>query len=84
VLPEGARFLDSVLVRDYDDVFVIVNRWRAFESSDIERNNVRIWYDTTPVPDYVADSEEELERKPGLAPDVCYLFDYSSDADWLM
>ncbi len=61
-----------------------MSQWGAFEDSDVERNNICIWRDTTPVPDYVANSELELERKPGLAPDVCYLFDYSSDVDWSM
>jgi len=56
-----------------------VNRWGSFEHSDIERNDIDVWDGTTP--NYVRKSERELERKPGLAPDVCYFLDYSFDAD---
>ena len=33
------------------------------------------------TPDFVKKFERELHSKPGLAPDVCYFFDYSFDAD---
>ncbi|KAH9983544.1 hypothetical protein BJV74DRAFT_849924, partial [Russula compacta] len=85
-LPAGAQtgaivasssdtFINSDLVKGYEDFFITVERWGAFGSSDIGLNNIRKCH--TPVPGYVTKLEQELQRKPGLAPDVCYFLDYS-------
>jgi hypothetical protein len=68
-LPEGDGFLDSGLVREYEDIFINVVESGAFESSDIEWNGIRI--SKTLVPGFVVKFEQELNSKPGLAPDVC-------------
>jgi hypothetical protein len=83
-LPEGDKFLYSTLVKEYEDIFIKVKQWGAFESSDIERNGIHIFHDKTLVPDFVAKFEQELDSKPGLAPDVCCSFDYSFDSDGSM
>lgn len=76
-LHEGNGFLDSALVREYEDIFIKVKEWRNFESSDIERNGIHICGDGgTPVPEFVAKLERELHSKVGLEPDVCCFFDY--------
>ena len=82
-LPEGDKPVDSGLVREYEDIFIKVKQWGTFESSDIERNGLRIYVDGT-VPDFVAEFERELHRKAGLAPEVCCFLDYSFDADGSM
>jgi hypothetical protein len=61
-----------------------VKEWGAFESSDIERNGIHRCDGGTPVPDFVTKFEQELDSKPGLAPDVRCSLDYSSDADGSM
>jgi hypothetical protein len=78
-LPEGDEVPDSGLVREYEDIFIKVVESGAFESSDIERNGIRI--SKTLVPSFVVKFEQELDSKPGLAPDVCCFLDYSLDAD---
>jgi len=80
-LPEGDQVLNSALVKDYEDIFISVNRFGTFESSDFDLSRISEYDDETPVPDYVAESERELRRKPGLATDVCYFLDYSFHAD---
>jgi hypothetical protein len=80
-LPEGDKLLDSAHVKEYEDIFIKVNGLGAFESSDIERNGIHVSYNRTLVPDFVAKFEQELDSKPGLAPDVCCFLDYSFDAD---
>ena len=76
--PEDDRPVDLYFVREYEETFIKVNSWGGFESSDVERNSIRMCSDRTPVPDFVAEFEQELVRKPRLALDVCYFLDYSS------
>ncbi len=71
-LPEGDEFVDSALVREYEDIFIKVKEWGAFESSDIERNNLRMYVDGT-VSDFVAKFERELQSKTGSGT-LCVLF----------
>jgi hypothetical protein len=68
------------LVRNYEDIFIKVKEWGAFEGSDIEGNGLREYGGGT-VPDFVADFERELDGKPRLASDVCCFLDYSFDTD---
>jgi hypothetical protein len=80
--PEGDKAVDSGLVRDYGNILIKVKEWGVFEDSDIERNGIRMCSNNrTPVPDFVAKFERNLDSKPGLAPDVCCFLDYSFDAD---
>jgi len=92
-LPEGAgsptlvsagddKPLDSGLVREYEDIFIKVKQWGAFESSDIERNGLRIYVDGT-VPDFVAEFERELHRKAGLTPYARSVFEDVRNAQLL-
>jgi hypothetical protein len=68
---EDDLVLDSNLLEEYNDFFIEVTKWGAFESSDIELSNV---WEATSVPDFVAEFEGKLDNKPGLAPDVrCFL-----------
>jgi hypothetical protein len=67
---EGDRPVDSDLVREYADIFVRVEGWGGFESSDVEGNDLGRYVNGT-VPDFVAEFERKLDGKPGLAPDVC-------------
>jgi hypothetical protein len=82
-LPEGDKPVDSGLVRDYEDIFIKVKNWGAFEGSDIERNGLHKYRDGT-VPDFVTEFERELDGKPCLASDVCCFLDCSFDADGSM
>jgi hypothetical protein len=75
--PEG---VGASLVKEYKDILIKVGEWGAFEASDIKRNDLDIFFHGT-VPDFVAKFERELDRKPGLAPDVCCLLDHTFDAD---
>jgi len=80
---EGDGFvqrLDSALVSEYEDIFIKVKEWGAFEMSDIERNGLRQFVGGT-VPDFVAKFERELHSKAGLAPEVRRFLDHSFDAD---
>jgi hypothetical protein len=56
-----------------------VKAWGTFESSDIENNGLQM--PCNEVPEFVAEFEQKLDRKPGLAPDVCCFLDHSFDAD---
>jgi hypothetical protein len=82
-LLEGGKPPDSDFVREYEDFFIKVKQWGAFEGSDIEGNGLRSNVHGT-VPDFVVEFERELDDKPGLDPDVCRFLDYSSDADGSM
>ena len=55
VLPEGD--VDSVLVREYNNLFIKVNEWGTFEDSDIEWNGLREYVHDGTVPDFVAEAE---------------------------
>lgn len=69
-------------VKAYEDTFINVKEWGVFESSDIERNGIRMSRrNKATVPGFVAEFERELDSKPGLALDVCRFFDYPFDAD---
>ena len=69
-------------VKAYEDTFIKVKEWGLFESSDIERNGIRMSRrNRTPVPGFVARFERELDSKPGLALDVCCFLDFPFDAD---
>ncbi|KAH9952916.1 hypothetical protein BC827DRAFT_1251576 [Russula dissimulans] len=68
----GSRTLevrDSDLVANYADTFIKVERWGAFHESDIGENKI-YKYHTEKVPDFVAELEQELDRKPGVSPDT--------------
>ena len=85
-LPEDGRPLDLDFVKAYEDTSTEVKEWGLFESSDIERNGIRMSRrNRTPVPGFVAKFERELDSKPGLAAslalDVCCFLDYPFDAD---
>ena len=80
-LPEGDEYLDSALIKYYEDIFISVGQFGAFESSDLDLSYISRYHDATPVPDFVAESERDLQRKSGLATDVCYFLDYSFHAD---
>ena len=80
-LPEGDD-VDLGVLREYEDIFIKVKRWGAFEGSDIKGNGLRKYVGT--VPDFVAEFERKSDGKPGLAPDVCCFLDHSSDADGSM
>ena len=66
--------LDSDLVREYRDTFVIVKKWDSFDSSYIDLNNI---WEVNWAPDFVAEFERMLDSKPGLAPDVRPFLDSS-------
>jgi hypothetical protein len=57
-------------------MFISVKNWRGFESSDLGRNGLGIYVDE-PAPDFVAESEQILDREPGLDPKVCCFLDHS-------
>jgi hypothetical protein len=81
-LPEDDRLDGLGFVEDYEDIFITVTEWGAFQASDIERNWIRISSEgCTPAPDFVADLEQKLDSKPGLESDVCCFPDHSFDAD---
>jgi len=69
MLREAREILDSALVKEYEDIFIRVKMWRAFGFSDIERNKIHKFQT---VPDFVAKFEHQLDKKPGVAPNVCY------------
>ena len=69
-LPEDDRSIDSGLVREYEDIFIRVKQWGAFEDSDIVRNDL-CEDGSQQKPDFVAELERKLDSEPGLAPDVC-------------
>jgi hypothetical protein len=72
-------------VGDYEDIFIKVKEWGAFDGSDIERSGIRMFSEgCAPVPDFVANLEQKLDSKPGLDPDVCFFLDHCFNADWLM
>jgi hypothetical protein len=71
-------------VKEYENIFIKVKEWDAFDDSDIERNGLREHRDWTPAPEFVSEFEQELDRKPGLATDVCCFLDYSFDVDGSM
>jgi hypothetical protein len=79
-LSKDDRPVNLQFVQDYEDIFIKVKEWGAFERSDIDRNGLRIYVDGT-VPDFVAKFKQELDSKPGLDPDVCCFLDYCFDAD---
>jgi hypothetical protein len=60
---------DSALVQMYADIFIKVKGWGAFYESDIGENKI---YEYCTVPGFVAELEQELDRKLGLSPNVCY------------
>jgi len=66
---EGIR--NSALVKKYKNIFICVNKWGAFGQSDIDRNKI---HRCKTVPGFVTRFEQELDEKPGVATDVCYLF----------
>jgi len=70
-------------VKEYENIFIKVKEWDAFDDSDIERNGLREHRDVdgTPAPEFVSEFEQKLDRKPGLATDVCCFLDYSFDVD---
>jgi hypothetical protein len=74
---------EAVNYREYEDIFIEVKQWGAFEGSDIEENGLRSYGDGT-VPDFVVEFERKLDGKPSLAADVCCFLDHSSDADGSM
>jgi hypothetical protein len=61
---------ESALVEMYADTFIKVKGWEAFHESDIGENKIYGYCST--VPGFVAELEQELDRKPGVSPDVCY------------
>jgi hypothetical protein len=69
MLREVTEILDSALVKKYEDIFIKVKERGTFQYSDIERNKIHI---RGTAPDFVAEFEQELDKKPGVAPDVCY------------
>jgi hypothetical protein len=62
---------DSALVAMYADTFIKVERWGAFHESDIGKNKI-YKYHTETGPGFVTELEQELDKKPGMSPDVCY------------
>ena len=71
---EEKCLLDSDLVREYRDIFIIVKKWDSFGSSDEGLNNL---WEVDWAPDFVAEFERMLDSKPGLAPDVGSFLDLS-------
>jgi hypothetical protein len=84
VLPEAHKPVNSDLVIEYENLFIKVKEWDAFDDSDVERNGLCEYDDGIPVPEFVAEFEQKLDSKPGVAPDVCCFLDYSFDADGSM
>lgn len=80
-LPEGDRSVGLGFVRDYEDIFIKVKKWGAFEVTDMWWNISGERERYTPVPDFVANLEQELDSKPGLDSDVCCFLDHSFYAD---
>ena len=66
---ELGRFSTRPLSK-YEDVFIEVEKRGFFKGSDIDQNGIRV---ETLVQDFVANFEHELDSKPALAFDVCYL-----------
>ncbi len=84
-LPEGDKPVDSVFVREYEDIFVKVKQWGAFEEFDVVGDEIHMCSEVgAPVPDVVTDLERELDSRPGLALDVCCFLDHSFDAEGSM
>jgi len=66
----GDNPVDSGFVKEYEGIFIEVKEWGAFESPDIEENGIHIRSENwAPVPEFVAELELELDRKPCLDPD---------------
>jgi len=81
-LPEVGQTVDSALLEEYEDIFIKVKEWGAFNKSDMDKNGLCTFDEE--VPDFVAEFERELDRKPGLPSDVSCFLDHSADADELM
>jgi hypothetical protein len=64
-----ATILDSDLVIQYKDIFIKVKEWGVFQHSDLECNDIHTCEE---VPPFVAEFEQKLDKKPGVAPEVCY------------
>ena len=64
---EDKRSLDSDLVKEYRDIFIVVENWDSFDRLDMNLNNL---WEVDWSPDFVAEFERMLDSKPGLAPDV--------------
>ncbi len=79
--PEGEP-VNSDFVGEYEDIFIKVIQWHAFEESDMVGNDIYICGEVAVrVPDVVTDLLQKLDYKPGLAADVCYFLDHSFDTD---
>ena len=74
-LLEGIGPISSALVTEYEDIFIKVEDWGTFRSSDIRRNGLYLYAPEDPVPDFVTERERELDREPGVAADVCRFLD---------
>ena len=81
---EGDNPVKSGFVSEYKGGFLRVAEWGALEESDIRKNEIYTERGWGRDPDFVAELERELDRKPGLATKVCCFFDYSFDADGSM
>jgi hypothetical protein len=79
-LSKDNRPLRDVFDEHYQDIFIKVKQWGAFEESDIEANGLHEYRDGT-LPDFVAKFNQELDSKPGLDPEVCCFLDHRFDAD---
>jgi len=71
-IAEENSVLDSELLKEYQDTFIIVNNWGGFQLSDLDLNDVR---SVTLVPNFVEENfvtkfEGKLDRRPGVAPNV--------------
>ena len=75
-LLKGERVLDSDLVNNYKAFFINVERFDSgnLRQSDIELNEI---VEESRPPEFVTEFEERLDSRPGIAPDVCNLFDLS-------
>jgi hypothetical protein len=67
-LPEDEdSVLNSELMREYQEIFIVTNEWGVFHHSDLAWNSIQ---DTGSAPEFVTNFERELERRPGVEPHV--------------
>ena len=68
----------SDLVRACENIFIKVNSWGKFETSDIQRNGIYDYEEQcVDLLDFAANFERKLDRKAGLPHAVRYFLDLS-------
>lgn len=59
-------------LKEYQDFFIVANEWGHFDYTDLRPNDVRNISGVAPVPNFVRNFEQDLERRPNVASHVRY------------